>query len=582
MSGERDALIVATGEYENPEFARLPGPTEDAEALNKVLGDPEIGDFAVQVVRDEDAHVIRERVEDFFSDNHPDDVLLLHFSCHGVKADSGQLYFAARNTRPNRLQSTAVPAAFVQDCMRASRARSIVLLLDCCYGGAFSPGVKIRATRAINVFDSFPDATAARRGHVVITAATATQYAFEGEHLSGDGIPQPSVFTQAVVDALNTGDADIDGDGWISLSELYKYVYDKVRERNPNQTPSRLGETQGELVVARARRRKLTATGISGHLLGGRLAAWLYDLSPDGISHPLAPVEPGRPNVVPLEATLHVSVKEGRRKPADRWLPVPAAEGMAPEPVTVRYDWTTGRWVIRNEADVNTLRVQPYGLSAVPLPPGTSMPMPTEDVAVWIPVMRPLSEGPAYAFRLLMLKADAPVRRRVGSERLITVPRRYLSGAAREAILMYFGEYLSWPPLPAPHVRQQREVEAIAAANGLLDRRGPYLARNRSDVLTGRDGLFRDGWYPRLGGASRSASNRLPQFHWLVEVRTITFQRVSRWITESELQPYVLIDRGLVMSASLSLTSPTLSLTSPTPDSPGPGSWYIHRNGALP
>ena len=66
---------------------------------------------------------------------------LLHFSCHGLKSESGELFFAAANTRPNRLGSTAVSADFVQRCMRASRSRSVVLLLDCCYGGAFAQGV---------------------------------------------------------------------------------------------------------------------------------------------------------------------------------------------------------------------------------------------------------------------------------------------------------------------------------------------------------------------------------------------------------------------------------------------------------
>ena len=44
-----------------------------------------IGDFDVHVVRNEPSYVIQGQVEDLFSDSRPDDVLLLHFSCHGVK-----------------------------------------------------------------------------------------------------------------------------------------------------------------------------------------------------------------------------------------------------------------------------------------------------------------------------------------------------------------------------------------------------------------------------------------------------------------------------------------------------------------
>ena len=83
-----------------------------------MLGDEQIGDFDVQVVRNEPAHVIQAQIEELFSEARPEDILLLHFSCHGLKSESGELFFAAVNTRPNRLGSTAVSADFVQRCMR--------------------------------------------------------------------------------------------------------------------------------------------------------------------------------------------------------------------------------------------------------------------------------------------------------------------------------------------------------------------------------------------------------------------------------------------------------------------------------
>ena len=126
----------------------------DAEALAKVLGDPQIGGFDVQVVYNETAHIIQAQIEDLFRQP-TDDLLLLHLSCHGLKSESGELFFAARNTRPNRLASTAISADFVQRCMRSSRSHSIVLFLDCCYGGAFGQGVVVRAAGEVNVFTAF-------------------------------------------------------------------------------------------------------------------------------------------------------------------------------------------------------------------------------------------------------------------------------------------------------------------------------------------------------------------------------------------------------------------------------------------
>ncbi|HEX6676368.1 MAG TPA: hypothetical protein VF486_15240, partial [Actinomycetes bacterium] len=45
----------------------------------------------------------------FFADRLGDDLLLAQFSCHGVKDDSGQLYFATADTELANLDATAVP-----------------------------------------------------------------------------------------------------------------------------------------------------------------------------------------------------------------------------------------------------------------------------------------------------------------------------------------------------------------------------------------------------------------------------------------------------------------------------------------
>jgi hypothetical protein len=255
VSAGRKALIVANDEYEHEGLGRLLAPAADARALAGVLGAEQIGDFDVRVVRNEPAHVIQAQIEELFSEARPDDLLLLHFSCHGLKSESGELFFAAANTRPNRLASTAVSADFVQRCMHASRSRSVVLLLDCCYGGAFARGVTVRATGDVGVMSSFPRERArSGRGRAVITASSAMEYAFEGDQLADDAGPRPSVFTAALVEGLTTGEADRDQDGWVSLDELYDYVFDQVRERTPHQTPSRDVEMQGDLFIARRSR----------------------------------------------------------------------------------------------------------------------------------------------------------------------------------------------------------------------------------------------------------------------------------------------------------------------------------------
>ncbi|HEX9042576.1 MAG TPA: hypothetical protein VF838_16440 [Trebonia sp.] len=279
------------------------------------------------------------------------------------------------------------------------------------------------------------------------------------------------------------------------------------------------------------------------------LRAWLYEVRPDGTSHPMGPAGARATAAVDQGGALHVSVEGGQNTPARKYLKAPPAEGMSSDPVTVIMDPRTGCWMIQNSGRTNTLRVQQYGLSAVPLRPQTSMPMAAQDVAVWIPVVpHGAASGKSESFRLLILsgteRQEGP-----GATRLITAPRRYLSDAKQEALIAYFGDHLSWPPLPAPHVRQQAEVERIAVQYRLAKEPTPERwARNRFDVLAGRDGLFRDAdWFPRLGGPDRTLANHLAAFHRLVELRTITLRRVFEWADKHDVAPYVLIDRQLVL-----------------------------------
>ena len=63
------------------------------------------------------------------------------------------------------------------------------------------------------------------------------------------------MFTSALVEGLETGEADRDQDGLVALDELYDYIYDKVRAVTPNQTPGKWTfGMEGELDIARRSR----------------------------------------------------------------------------------------------------------------------------------------------------------------------------------------------------------------------------------------------------------------------------------------------------------------------------------------
>ncbi|MEU0661716.1 caspase family protein [Streptomyces lavendulocolor] len=259
MNDSRHALIIANDDYQEGGLQKLSSPAADAEALAQVLGDPRVGGFHVEVVRNEPSHVARTRIEDFFAERRTTDMLLLHFSCHGLKSESGELYFAAPDTRPNRLKATGVAADFLEGCMADTKARTTVLFLDCCYGGAFSPGKVARAAGDVHVLERFAGEKLGGegRGWAVVTASDSMQYAFENTRLADSAEPKPSVFTSALVQGLSSGEADQDEDGKVSLTELYDYVYNRVIRENKNQTPRCKSDLRGDLYLARSDRRRL-------------------------------------------------------------------------------------------------------------------------------------------------------------------------------------------------------------------------------------------------------------------------------------------------------------------------------------
>ncbi len=259
MSEHRKALVVAIDRYVHPTLRQLAAPAADAAELAEVLSDPQLGDFDVSVLANANSSQVAEAVEALLADCVPSDVVLLHFSCHGIKDDSGELFLAATNTMPNRLFATAVNASVVYRLIQRSRAQRVILLLDCCYGGAFERGVVARAGGHVDVAGHFGDTVlGGGRGRVVITASSAMEYAFEGAVLAENSGPSPSLFTAALVNGIRSGEADRDQDGQVALGELYDYVHDKVRERTPNQTPSKWEfGVQGELYVARNPHRRV-------------------------------------------------------------------------------------------------------------------------------------------------------------------------------------------------------------------------------------------------------------------------------------------------------------------------------------
>ena len=242
MSG-KFALIIGNTEYIDSGLAQLTAPGKDAEDFARVLKDKEIGAFDdVKVVVNEPSASVIEAIDAFFDQKKPDDMLVLYFSGHGIKDEAGSLYLAFMNTIRSRLRSTAIKSDYIREAMDQSRSKRQVLILDCCNSGAFPQGTKAELGGSMGVTKAFQG-----YGRFVLTASDATQFAWEGDKVIGE--TDNSLFTHFLVKGLE-GEADSDGDGKITVDELYDYAFDQISRVTPKQTPTKsASKVEGEIVL---------------------------------------------------------------------------------------------------------------------------------------------------------------------------------------------------------------------------------------------------------------------------------------------------------------------------------------------
>ena len=224
------SLLIGVSEY-GQDLNPLPSAEKDIVTMQHVLKNSEMGGFdQVKSLLNPEPTAMQEAIEDLFSDRGRDDLVLLFFSGHGVKDERGNLYFATRTTRKTTkgelVRSTAVPARFVQDVMSNSRCKRQVIILDCCFSGAFAEGMTAKDDGTVDL-----KAQLGGEGRAILTSSTSTQYSFA--HNEAD----LSIYTRYLTEGIESGAADLDSDGMVSLDELHEYASRKVREAAPAMNP---------------------------------------------------------------------------------------------------------------------------------------------------------------------------------------------------------------------------------------------------------------------------------------------------------------------------------------------------------
>ncbi len=237
------AILIGNGNFPNePKLNTLRCPLLDVDGLEQVLKNEARGDFnEVVVLKDQRHHEIERGLNRMLNQAQKQDLVLVYYSGHGKQSKSGQLYLTSLDTEVTILNSTAVGLNKVYEFINDSACQKIILILDCCYSG-----VAGRAFKG-DIESELKQINTRSRGTYLITASTEIQVAVENSE------DDYSLFTKHLITGLETGAADKNTDGQITIDELYQYVHDKVLAENKNQQPTKTSKGErGELVIAKS------------------------------------------------------------------------------------------------------------------------------------------------------------------------------------------------------------------------------------------------------------------------------------------------------------------------------------------
>ncbi|WAS96160.1 caspase family protein [Nannocystis punicea] len=155
-----------------------------------------------------------------------------YFSGHGApEPTSGVSYIVPFDGDPQYLKDTAIPMTEVLGDLEKTKAKDVLALADSCFSGAGGRSVLAPGTRPlVRVEDVKPQTRVA-----MLSASSGAE--ISGPAADGSG----GLFSKYLIEAIGSGQGDINGDGQISLKELAEWIGPRVKREakkaNREQTP---------------------------------------------------------------------------------------------------------------------------------------------------------------------------------------------------------------------------------------------------------------------------------------------------------------------------------------------------------
>ena len=253
---KRNVWAVVVGVNGYPNIRPLKYAVNDAMAFcNHLVEYNQVPKENVILLLDEEANLTRLRSAlGIYLKNKAskDDMVIIYFAGHGATerdaaspdGDGLEKYLLPYDANPKELYATALPMEEISRLFSRIRSDRLVFIVDTCYSGASGGRTISVADIRAGISDGFLDRITGGKGKIILTASGANEVSAESDEL------QHGIFTHFLIKGLQ-GQADSDGDGLITVDEVYTYVSKQVPQAtNQEQHPVKKGIVEGPLILS--------------------------------------------------------------------------------------------------------------------------------------------------------------------------------------------------------------------------------------------------------------------------------------------------------------------------------------------
>lgn len=233
------ATFIGIDKYADSTVRELTGAVRDATALWALVSDSMPGASASLLTNaDATAANIRAALNTSLTTAEEDDTVILTFSGHGTNSQR----LVTHDTSRNNLDATTIGMEELAAIFKASKAKAILCVIDCCFSGAAPARVLDDSPASRD--PGLPLDDLAGAGRILISACHINEVAYESPtHRHG-------LLTFALMHALQAGEGT-NIDLTAAMAQVMQSVRAAAGQLGVTQTPVLLGHVEGGLALPR-------------------------------------------------------------------------------------------------------------------------------------------------------------------------------------------------------------------------------------------------------------------------------------------------------------------------------------------